>query len=115
MSVTGGPQFDLKCYEQCHNVPLQRTRGRTRAGLVYLLVVAAISAQEAPAAGNAHGVKSASEASKTARDTSRQVSAGSSVGPAVFACGHCDSGVVAGRAYRLMTGSHCPTTTNGAQ
>ena len=57
MSVTGGPQFDLKCYEQCHNVPLQRTRGGTSAGLVYLLVMAAISAQEAPAAGNSLGVK----------------------------------------------------------
>jgi len=57
MSVTGGPQLELKCYEQCHNVPLQQTRGGTSAGLVYLLVVAAISAQQAPATGNAHGVK----------------------------------------------------------
>ena len=48
LSVAGRPQFGLKCDERCHYVPFQRTRGRTSTGLVYLLVVGAISAQERP-------------------------------------------------------------------
>ena len=53
-------------------MPFQRTRGRTSAGLVYLLVVGAISAQEAPAAGYAAALRTPAIDGMQAQASSRK-------------------------------------------